>query len=292
MRRTVTTMTAVALAVALLAAPGVRADDGRESPPQSKAFGKSLSEWMKLYFTWALGGDQADHVGNVKFLPIPSGEQISGSGTAKDPAVFQGHLDVTLEPGNAFVLPVAVWTGWSYADGSIDAQLAPSVFYGTVKLDGRRIELSYFKPVYFHPPIPLPPESGGIATIYAQGLGFVHEPLSVGTHTLTLVSGMTYPAPDYSYGARYENTWTITVPPVLPHPGVFSPQSHPYGKTYGEWGAAWQQWVFTTTTKNCPVMDTTGARALVNQWWWPMYFLAGTFSSPPATPAPWGYTIP
>ena len=49
------------------------------------------------------------------------------------------------------------------------------------------------------------------------------------------------------------------------NPRVLPPQSHPFGMTYGEWGAAWQQWVFTTTTENCPVTDTTGERALVNQ---------------------------
>lgn len=52
--------------------------------------------------------------------------------------------------------------------------------------------------------------------------------------------------------------------------------------TYGEWGAAWQQWVFTTTTENCPVTDTTGERALVNQYG-DVYFLAGTFGELPGT---------
>lgn len=68
-----------------------------------------------------------------------------------------------------------------------------------------------------------------------------------------------------------------------PNPGVLPPQSHPDGKTYGEWGAAWQQWVFTTTTENCPVTDTTGERALVNQSGH-VYFLAGTFGELPDTP--------
>jgi hypothetical protein len=195
-------------------------DQGRPGgqPPQSNVFGKSLSEWMELYFTWALGGDQADHVGHVEFLPIPNGEYTGGEGTPEDPAIFQGHLDVALEPGAAFVLPVAVWMGWTYdPDSGIpdDPPLDPSDFYGTVELDGRPIEVSYFEPVDFDPPIPLPPESyPGIATIYVQGLGFVHHPLAVGTHTLTLVSGMT--SDYYNFGAGYENTWTITVRPHRP----------------------------------------------------------------------------
>jgi hypothetical protein len=67
------------------------------------------------------------------------------------------------------------------------------------------------------------------------------------------------------------------------NPGVLPPQSHPFGKTYGAWGAAWQQWVFNTTTENCPVTDTTGERALVNQSG-NVYFLAGTFGELPGTP--------
>ena len=66
-------------------------------------------------------------------------------------------------------------------------------------------------------------------------------------------------------------------------PKVLSPHSTPFGMTYGEWGAAWQQWVFTTTTENCPVTDTTGERALVNQYG-DVYFLAGTFGELPGTP--------
>lgn len=68
-----------------------------------------------------------------------------------------------------------------------------------------------------------------------------------------------------------------------PKPRVLPPQSHPFGKTYGEWGAAWSQWSFMTTTENCPVTDTTGARALVNQSG-QVYFLAGTFGENPGTP--------
>ncbi len=68
-----------------------------------------------------------------------------------------------------------------------------------------------------------------------------------------------------------------------PNPGVMPPQSHPFGKTYGEWGAAWQQWVFMTTTANCPVTDNTGEHALVGQSGH-VYFLAGSFGELPGTP--------
>lgn len=68
-----------------------------------------------------------------------------------------------------------------------------------------------------------------------------------------------------------------------PNPKVIPPQARAHGKTYGEWGAAWQQWAFYTTTENCPVTDTTGEHALVGQSG-QVYFLAGTFGENLDTP--------
>jgi hypothetical protein len=45
------------LLAALVVAPAAA------GPPQTKAAGKPLAEWLDLWFTWAFGGDQADHVG-------------------------------------------------------------------------------------------------------------------------------------------------------------------------------------------------------------------------------------
>jgi hypothetical protein len=315
MRRIVTTMTAVALAVALLAAPGVRADEGRESPQQSSANGKTLGEWMQLYWTWAYTGVPASgQVGQVKLLALPSGEWTGGSGTYDDPAVFVGHLDLTLKPGTPFVLPVFAWLGETYSGpggaGYPDDPVVPARFFTDrdpnkaimkVYIDGKRVMDSTkasvkpfsYGPVPMDVTYPAPSSYGSTGIVFAEGIGFVHEPLSVGTHTIQLESMSRIP-PDARYlnldlypegtGFHYINSWTITVSPVLPQPGVFPPQSHPYGRSYGEWGAAWQQWCFTTTTANCPVTDNTGERALVNQWWSPVYFLAGTFGALPDTP--------
>lgn len=190
-------------------------------PPKSNAFGKPLSEWFALHWSrelWSwVGIETPDHLGHLKFLPIPAGDYIGGSGTAEDPATFAGHLDVKLKPGTAFVLPVAGWAGWAYDPVwgiPDDPPLDPSAFYGTVELDGHPLALGYVAPVYYDPPIPLPDDYyPGMTTIYVQGLVVLHQPLSVGTHTMTLESGMSFPDPDYSYGAKYLNSWTITVEP-------------------------------------------------------------------------------
>jgi hypothetical protein len=248
MRRIAAIITSLALAVALVAAPRIASEAGAEaSPPDSKAFGKTLTEWMQLYFTsyYSGGGCPArpcppeDHVGQVKFLPLPVGEQIGGSGTYADPAVLEGHLNVTLRPGTPFVLPVTVWVGERYEDYPVvpddpalpaDLFTDPSKNLITVSIDGKPVmnsRVASVSPFYFGP-APLGPEGegviyeepssyGSIAAIFVQGIGFVHPPLSVGTHTIELVSELRIPPEllnsPVGLGIRYENTWTITVSP-------------------------------------------------------------------------------
>src|SRR5882757_5084559 len=42
------------------------------------------------------------------------------------------------------------------------------------------------------------------------------------------------------------------------NPGVLPPQSHPYGKSYGEWAAKWVQWALSIPADRNPLTDTTG----------------------------------
>ena len=239
MRRTATTVIGLALAVALFAATKFTAEAfGGDPPPQSSAFGKTLTEWMQLYETWLIGGG-SDHVGHVKFLPLPAGTQVTGSGTYDDPGVFVGHLDVSLKPGTPFVLPVTIWYGESYEPGlgyPDDPALPADLFTDPAKnviavyidgspvMDSTRASVSpfYFGPAPIDVVYPQPTSYGSIAAIFVQGVGFVNTPLSVGTHTIQLLSGLRVP-PDSSIlnlsiypegvGVVYMNSWTITVAP-------------------------------------------------------------------------------
>jgi hypothetical protein len=67
-----------------------------------------------------------------------------------------------------------------------------------------------------------------------------------------------------------------------PNPGVLPPQSHPHGRTYGEWSNAWWQWALSIPTSVNPLLDTTGANCSEGQSGH-VWFLAGTFSSGTAT---------
>jgi hypothetical protein len=59
------------------------------------------------------------------------------------------------------------------------------------------------------------------------------------------------------------------------NPGVLPPQSHPFGKTYGEWEAAFWQWVYSQPADHNPLTDTTPASAGQTGHVW---FLGGTFA--------------
>jgi hypothetical protein len=240
MRRIATIGTVLALAVALGTAPRLLTMARGQSPsPGSTAYGKTLTEWMQLDETWLLAGGP-DHVGKMTFLPLPGGDYAGGNFIYGDPGVLVGHLDdITLAPGTPFVLPVIVWYGETYEPAlgyPDDPPLPESLFTDPsraliqVYIDGEPVmdsALARVSPFYFGPaPIsvtyPQPTAYGSIAAIFVQGVGFVHHPLSVGTHTIELVSELQIP-PDPSIlnlsvypqglGVIYQNSWTITVSP-------------------------------------------------------------------------------
>jgi hypothetical protein len=59
--------------------------------------------------------------------------------------------------------------------------------------------------------------------------------------------------------------------------GIAPPRSHPHGKSYSEWAAAWWQWVLETPVSINPILDPTGEHCAVNQSGH-VWFLAATSS--------------
>jgi len=71
--------------------------------------------------------------------------------------------------------------------------------------------LNFYSQFFFNPPIPItgfPPVN---SIIWFQGIGIVHPPLSVGTHTLQLDAVKTQAA--FGSFFEYHNTWTVPVQP-------------------------------------------------------------------------------
>src|SRR5262245_36308823 len=60
------------------------------------------------------------------------------------------------------------------------------------------------------------------------------------------------------------------------NPGIIPPGARPYGKTYGEWGARWWQWLLAIPAPVNPNLDPTGANCGQGQSG-PVWFVAGNF---------------
>jgi hypothetical protein len=48
-------------------------------------------------------------------------------------------------------------------------------------------------------------------------------------------------------------------------PRVLPPNAHPHGRSYGEWAAAWWQYVLSVPVAQNPLLDETGANCMVGQ---------------------------
>jgi len=57
---------------------------------------------------------------------------------------------------------------------------------------------------------------------------------------------------------------------------VFTPNSEPYNKTYGEWNQKWWEWAQIEPIESNPIHDPTGEKCAVNQVDPNVWFLAGT----------------
>lgn len=156
--------------------------------PHSKAFGKTLDEWMELHLRWLENGqDPNARVGKVAFLPI----------------IGESPFVVTVEPGTPLVLPVVAWLGESETDLLPDEWFGdPNHVFGEVMLDG--VPVLEPNANYYVGPSDLDPPLFGLYYNY-QALVFVTTPLSPGQHQITLHSEFV------DFGVAFDNIWLITV---------------------------------------------------------------------------------
>jgi len=62
------------------------------------------------------------------------------------------------------------------------------------------------------------------------------------------------------------------------------PHAHPFGNSYGEWSAAWWQWMFSLPATDHPAFDQSGENCDAGQTG-KVWFLAGAFTDEvPETP--------
>ena len=210
-------LTTIAIVVgALCLAPAAHAG-GKAAPEHSSAFGHSLAAWEDIWFRWSFGditvptdanGNAVVGDGTV-LLPTPS---TPGDGTP-------GHLDVTLNNGQSFVLPLWALLGTGYTDGTPPDPFLPDSVFQTLDIsfiiDGVTVvnagnAADYYSKFAFDPAIPInfPPYA---SVIWFQGIGITHVPLKPGTHIFALHAKNTQSA--FGLFFEYNNTWTVTVLP-------------------------------------------------------------------------------
>ena len=229
-------ISALATSLTLAGNPNPSGVVPRVCAPGSTAYGKTLTEWMGIYWQWyyGTGGDLAQSkVGPVQLMPLPNGTQTGGTWTPEDPAVFVGQLEVTLAPGTPFVLPEYSWVreryeGWPEVpdDPVLADEVGLAVGHPTLTIDGQTIITDANKAAFYVPatdfdPIvmyPTPSWYGSVGAVYYQGVAFVSPPLTPGTHVIHLYEPLIFEAGAYAglpagLGIVYDNTWIVTVAP-------------------------------------------------------------------------------
>jgi hypothetical protein len=203
----------------------------RIAPPNSHAFGETLTDWLSIYWRWYWDTNQdpaQSKVGHVQLMPLPAGDCIQGS---DDVWTCTGQLEITLPPGTPFVLPLAALTGERYGCIDDDGVCSPCEhpylpddqpytedqlgIHPSLTIDGRTIitdanQAKFYVPAtYFNPPIVYATPSWycSVAAIFFQGVGFVSPPLPPGVHVIHLYEPFTL------FNVIYENTWIVTVSP-------------------------------------------------------------------------------
>ena len=203
------------------------------APPHSTAHGKSLAEWLGIFWRWNLSGaDPAQsRVGRVQLLPIPAGELISGTGTPDDPALLRDRIELTLPAGTPFVMSLSAWIQERYEgypgvpdDLAIDNAALLAGVSPELTIDGRTVITDANEAAFYIPPTPFDPivvypapsSYGSVAALFFQGVGFVGEPLTPGVHEIHLYesyiidAGVYTPIPE-GFGTIFDYTWIITV---------------------------------------------------------------------------------
>jgi hypothetical protein len=190
----------------------------KAAPGHSSAFGGSLASWEETWMRWAYG--------DISVPADSNGNAVAGDGTVLFPVPFAlgdgtpAHLDVTLNNGQPFVLPLWTLLGTTYTDGTPPDPFVPDSVFQTLDIsfviDGVTVVsgsnvMNYYSKFAFNPAIPIfdfPPYD---SIIWFQGIGITHAPLKPGTHTFALHAKNNEPA--FGLFFEYNNTWTVTVLP-------------------------------------------------------------------------------
>src|SRR5437870_6358308 len=80
----------------------------------------------------------------------------------------------------------------------------------------------------------------------------------------------------FSLAIVFISTVTALATSLDPNPGIFAPNSQPYGTSYADWTTVWWQWAFSFPADRSPLLDDNGRFADLGQSG-KVWFLCGIF---------------
>jgi hypothetical protein len=252
-------------------------------PPHSVIFGKSVGEWSAGWYQWA-NSIPLDR------NPIRDADGVFAGEGQSGPVFFlagnsggETERTVRVPSGKLLLLPILNDFEWIPATGDTCGELqdiARQALSRTTSLeceiDGVAVDDLFdyreVPPTCFESEFPLnniysvPP---GTYTGATEGFYLMLEPIDPGaSHTVRFAAVVGDPLdPLFSLDVTYHLT---SGPVILP------PHSTVEGKTLGEWGAEWWEWVNAIPIDRNPIKDQNGEFAEEGQSG-PVFFLAGNF---------------
>lgn len=217
------TLRVAALAVALMTGLPAMAGGGHGKEGICSRAGHAYTHAVALsqqfYWPWNLGASNHQTVGPLFMVPLPEGTPVSD-----DPFVLQGSTSFDVKPGRTLVLPISVYIGEAYEDGTQDDPADSPIDFAASSLiltvDGRVVADSSrssnscldFGTVRFAKPIPYetPTDYGAVAAVWVKGLGVLLPPLRPGDHQIEL-QVVTPTADLFGVDVGYYNTWYVHV---------------------------------------------------------------------------------
>ena len=183
------------------------------------AYTRAIAVSQQFYWPWNLGASNRQTVGPLFMVPLPEGTPVSD-----DPFVLQGSTSFDVKPGRTLVLPLSVYIGESYDDGTVEDPADVSIDFAASTLiltvDGRviadssrsSIDCLDFGTVRFAQPIvyPTPTDYGAVAAVWVKGLGVLLPPLRPGDHQIDL-QVVSPTAAQVGVDVGYYNTWYVHV---------------------------------------------------------------------------------
>ena len=271
-----------------------RDDDGRDKDrhgdkpeivdPDDRYRGKTYGEWAAAMLQWVFS------------VPTEQNAITDTTGAFADvgqsgPVFFlPGNLggttvrEVTVPEGKALFIGLLgyVWVQFPddpiYTIDELREMIAPfqdNPRLLTCEIDGKKVRnLRRYRaqsPV-FSVTVPagnlLELDPGTYAPCVDDGYYLLVEPLSRGRHTIRF-------AAESNDGFSLDVTYHIE---VVGPTEIVRPDRRYFGKTYGQWAAAWWQWALSVPAVQNPLTDPTGEFAGIGQSG-PVWFLAGTLGN-------------